>query len=59
MDEAVQSTRQAYTQEDLKKMKVSDLLDFLSKLTGKVFNRRTRKQDLIKVFMAVQERREN
>ena len=59
MDEAVQSTRQAYTQEDLKKMKVSDLLDFLSKLTGKVFNRRTRKQDLIEAFMAAQERREN
>lgn len=39
-----------FTDDDLKKMKVAELLALLNEATGKVFNKKTRKQQLIQEY---------
>lgn len=57
VDDTVQSSR--YTHDKLKKMKVTELLALLTEQTGKIFSKRTRKQDLIDACLAAQVPREN
>lgn len=39
-----------FTDDELKKMKVAELLALLNEATGKVFNKKTRKQQLIQEY---------
>ena len=48
-----------FTDDDLKKMKVAELLPLLTEITGKVFNKKTRKQQLIQEYKMTQIAREN
>lgn len=48
-----------FTDDELKKMKVAELLALLTEVTGKVFNKKTRKQQLIQEYEMTQIAREN
>lgn len=51
------NTRQHYSCDQLKKMKANELLTLLAEQTGRTFNKRTRKQDLIDAYIAAQGQR--
>ena len=48
-----------FTDDELKKMKVAELLALLTEVTGKVFNKKTRKQQLIREYKMMHIAREN
>ena len=48
-----------FTDDELKKMKVAELLALLTEVTGKVFNKKTRKQQLIQEYKMMHIAREN
>ena len=48
-----------FTDDELKRMKVAELLALLTEVTGKVFNKKTRKQQLILEYKMTQIAREN
>ena len=54
MDDTAATAHLSYTHSELKKMKVMELLALLAEQTGKIFNKTTRKQDLIKAYLAAQ-----
>lgn len=54
------SMARQFTDDELKrKMKVAELLALLTEVTGKVFNKKTRKQQLIQEYKMTQIAREN
>ena len=59
MDDPAQTAHLSYTHSELKKMKVMELFALLAEQTGKIFNKTTRKQDLIEAYLAAQVPREN
>ena len=48
-----------FTDDELKKMKVAELLALLTEVTRKVFNKKTRKQQLIQEYKMMHIAREN
>lgn len=58
IDDTLQSARSGYNHDELKKMKVIELIALLTEQTGRTFGKRTRKQELIQAYLAAQERRE-
>ena len=48
-----------FTDDELKKIKVAELLALLTKVTGKVFNKNTRKQQVIQEYKMTQIARAN
>ena len=51
--------QQTLTPAELKKMKVTELLSLLTNITGRTFNNRTRKQDLIDLYLSEKQVRQD